>query len=275
MKTKNIIKSIFISLGTVFVFNKYISYKSNINNTFKKDNYKSFESIFGNIKYTEKGTGKPLLLIHNLSEGDNINEWNYITDYLSNENKVYSLNLLGCGNSNKDNIIYTNFMYSRLIADFIKKVIKDKSIIITSGNSNYIAVSTEIYEKGLIDKIIMINPAKPTTLNYNKIFIKLIKLPLIGTLIYNYKFSKRKMLKNLDKNYRIYEYINSKYDSIHYDKDKSKYLYASIVEGKTDINYENYLSRINLEIYSYIDNKHTYPHIEKPEKVFKYIKNYI
>ncbi len=275
MKAKKIIKSLFVSIGTMFAFNQYISITSGINNTFKKSSYKTFESIFGEIKYLELGEGKPLLLIHNLSEGDNINEWNYITEYLSKENKVFSLNLLGCGNSNKDNIIYTNYMYSRLISDFIKKIIKDKTIIITSGNSNYIAVSTEIYEQGLIDKIIMINPAKPTTINYNKLLIKIIKLPVIGTLIYNYKFSKIKMLKDLDKSYRIHEYMNSKYDSIHYDKDKSKYLYASIVEGKTDINYENYLSRIKLDIYSYIDNKHAYPHIEKPEKVYKFIKNYI
>lgn len=272
MKIKNILKTTTLSIGIAALFNKYLSYSSNLNNEFNKNKYEHYDSEFGNITYTKTGEGEKLLLIHNLSEGDNINEWNYIIKYLSNNFCVYTINLLGCGNSDKSNIIYTNFMYAKLIIDFIENIIKDKTIIITSGNSNYIAVSSELYKNGTIEKIIMINPSKPKTIDYNKIFTNIIKLPLIGTLVYYAKFSRRNMLKKVNTNYRLYEYLHSKYDSIHYDYGKSKYLYTSIVEGKLNIDIEKTLAKIDVKTYSYIDNNHIYPHIEEPEKVANFIK---
>ena len=83
------------------------------------DNY--FEWRFGNIYYTKKGTGSPILLIHDTLPGASGYEWSKIEDELAIDHTVYTVDLLGCGRSDKSSITYTNFVYVQMISDFIKK----------------------------------------------------------------------------------------------------------------------------------------------------------
>ena len=270
MNRNKILKLLTITTTALAVTNKTISILSNRNNCFNKNNYLNYESKFGNIKYRKSGTGTPILLIHNLSTGDNINEWNYILDYLSNNHTVYSLNLLGCGNSDKSNVIYTNFMYVKLINDFINEIICSKTDIVTSGTSNNIALTTALYNSNIINNIIMVNPCETPTTNFN-LLGKIINLPIIGTFIYNCMFTKKYCFKNTENNFRLYEYMNTYYDSIHYKNGNSKFLYTSIIQRKTYINYQHTIQNIKNETFTYLDNTHLYPHIETPEKVAKFI----
>ena len=84
------------------------------------DNY--FEWRFGNIYYTKKGTGSPILLIHDTLPGASGYEWSKIEDELAIDHTVYTVDLLGCGRSDKSSITYTNFVYVQMISDFIKKI---------------------------------------------------------------------------------------------------------------------------------------------------------
>lgn len=271
MSKKNIIKLIAGVTISMAAANKIVSILSNLNNSFSKDDYLNYESKFGNIKYRKSGTGTPLLLIHNLSVGDNIMEWDYIIEHLSEQHTVYSLNLAGCGNSDKNNIIYTNFMYVKLIIDFVNDIIKSKTDIVTSGNSNQIAVMAELYNSNVFNKIIMINPSTSSTVKHHNLIGHIINLPIIGTFIYNCIFNKKYCLKNTKGNYRLYNYMNSCYDSIHYKNSNSKFLYTSIKKGNTCINYRHAIRRIRKQTFTYIDNDHKYPLIETPQKVAKYI----
>ena len=95
------------------------------------DNY--FEWRFGNIYYTKKGTGSPILLIHDTLPGASGYEWSQIEDELAIDHTVYTVDLLGCGRSDKSSITYTNFVYVQMISDFIKKIIGQKTDVIASG----------------------------------------------------------------------------------------------------------------------------------------------
>ena len=97
------------------------------------DNY--FEWRFGNIYYTKKGTGSPILLIHDTLPGASGYEWSKIEDELAIDHTVYTVDLLGCGRSDKSSITYTNFVYVQMISDFIKKIIGQKTDVIASGFS--------------------------------------------------------------------------------------------------------------------------------------------
>ena len=57
----------------------------------------------GNIYYTKCGSGKPLLLIHDLHFASSGYEWESIREQLSRSYTVYTLDLLGCGRSEKPN----------------------------------------------------------------------------------------------------------------------------------------------------------------------------
>lgn len=81
----------------------------------------------------QKGTGSPILLIHDTLPGASGYEWSKIEDELAIDHTVYTVDLLGCGRSDKSSITYTNFVYVQMISDFIKKIIGQKTDVIASG----------------------------------------------------------------------------------------------------------------------------------------------
>ena len=135
-------KDSFIKLLTatgfaLFLSNKYIDNKSNnknkVHSTGEFFNYK-----YGEVYYNKFGSGDPILLIHDLNAMSSSYD-------LSENHTVYTIDLLGCGQSAKPNIIYTNFLYVEMLKDFIKSVVKEKAIIITSHNSGSITIALAVF----------------------------------------------------------------------------------------------------------------------------------
>ena len=89
-----------------------------------------YEWRFGKIRYTKKGSGTPLLLLHDLTVGSSGYEFHKIADQLSKNYEVYTIDLLGYGLSDKPNMTYTSFLYVQLLTDFVKTVIGKKTDII-------------------------------------------------------------------------------------------------------------------------------------------------
>ena len=52
---------------------------------------------FGNIHYTKEGSGKPILLIHDLSPASSGYEWKEFARRLAKDRTVYTIDLLGFG----------------------------------------------------------------------------------------------------------------------------------------------------------------------------------
>ena len=86
----------------------------------------------GRIYYTKTGSGAPLLLIHDLHPASSSYEWSRMMKKLEKTNTVYTIDLLGCGRSDKPNITYTNYLYVQLIDNFIKDVIKEKTDVVAT-----------------------------------------------------------------------------------------------------------------------------------------------
>ena len=109
---------------------------------------------------------------------------------LEKTNTVYTIDLLGCGRSDKPNITYTNYLYVQLIDNFIKDVIKEKADVVATGSSVSFTVMACNMEKNLFKKIILINPEEMSVLNRTPDKKKnvakfLLDLPVIGTFLYN------------------------------------------------------------------------------------------
>ena len=71
---------------------------------------------------------------------------------------VYTLDLLGCGRSEKPYLTYTNYLYVQLITDFIKNIIKDQPDVIATGESISFVTLAENMEHHLFKRIIAVNP---------------------------------------------------------------------------------------------------------------------
>lgn len=254
------------TLGIMHAANRLFNYLSTYENHFGQEEYKYYNWRFGKIAYKKKGSGSPLLLIHNLNVCSSSDEWNRIIDKLSDNYSVYSIDLLGCGCSDRPFFTYTNFLYVQLITDFIKDIIKEKTDVIVSGDSAPAVMMACANDDTIINRVIMINPQNIMKLAKNptkrSTMVKyLLCAPIIGTFIYNIKINK-KTLSDKFRNCYYYNQNNiSEHDiltcleSSHRDKAHSKYLYASQKSRYTNANIVCCLDKINNSIFIIVGNE--------------------
>lgn len=299
-----------LSVFIMHIINRIIYFTSTLDNLL--DNFEGhyYEWRFGKIFYTKKGSGKPILLIHDLNTMSSGYEWHKLENQLAKTNTVYVIDLLGCGRSHKPNMTYTNYLYVQMITDFIKHIIGEKTDIISSGLSSSFVLMACHNDNSIIDKIVMVSPASLTSLNKlptnnTRIIKMLINIPVIGTLVYNILFSKKKITSLLEKAYyydsnRLSDrLINIYYESAHSGKTSSKYLFSSIkgryinsnitlcLETLTNsifiINGDNKIENLNIAAEQYqdkvpsieiinIEKSLLVPHLEQPEEFFKQVQ---
>lgn len=117
-----------------------------------------YNSKYGKIRFIKKGRGKPVLLIHSLTSGGNLSEFNKQIELLSRDYRVYALDLLGYGNSDRPALSYSSYLYTELINDFIDDVIKEPTYIIASSESSVFAVMAREFNPENIEKLLLISP---------------------------------------------------------------------------------------------------------------------
>ena len=123
------------TLVSLFAINKVIGKIATSKDLLNTRNKEIFNWRFGDISYSVTGEGKPVLLIHNLKEDSSSIEWSQIIPELSLNHTVYTIDLLGCGLSDRPDMICTSFMYTQLVSDFVRDVIKKKTNIVVTGKS--------------------------------------------------------------------------------------------------------------------------------------------
>lgn len=250
-----------IALGMIHLVNKAIMASSSFYNIHSNsENHYFYKWKFGKIFYTKQGTGKPLLLIHDLQTGLSSYEWNQIEADFAKTHEVYTLDLLGCGKSEKPKITYTNFLYVQLLCDFVKNVIGRKTDVIASGYSGSFSIMACRNDEDLFRKILLVNPPDFKELNEipskNSALQKiLLEIPVIGTMIYNilmcrqnidHIFSEEMFFNpfRIDSNF-----LDVYYENAHADHCEGKYLYASRIGKYTNINIADCIRKTDHSIY--------------------------
>ena len=194
MNTKNkIMTCLMLSAGgavSLALLNKYIQFSATSRGLTREENSLCYKWRLGNIYYTKCGSGKPLLLIHDLHFASSGYEWESIREQLSHSYTVYTLDLLGCGRSEKPNLTYTNYLFVQLICDFIKSEIGHRTNILSTGDSAALSIMACSNSPELFDQIMLINPSSLTDCcqlpgKNAKLYKLLLDLPLAGTLIYH------------------------------------------------------------------------------------------
>lgn len=299
-----------LSVLIIHIVNRIIYFVSTLNDFLSGPEGHYYDWRFGKIFYTKKGSGKPILLIHDLNTAFSGYEWHELTERLSKTNTVYVIDLLGCGRSHKPDITYTNYLYVQMITDFIRHIIGRKTDVIASGLSSSFVLMACHNDDSIIDKVVMVSPHSLFALNRmpsgnTKIIKMLINIPVIGTLVYNILFSKKKLAASLERDY-FYDgskltddFVNICYESAHTRKTAAKYLFSSIkgryvncsvapVLNKLDnsifiITGDEEMEDINASAIQYqrlapsieiinIANTLLVPHLEQPEEFLKQIQ---
>ena len=100
-----------IATFIIHVINKIVAASAILKEMLDTDRRNYYKWRFGEVYYTKKGKGSPVLLIHDVLPGGSGYEWNKVEESLALEHTVYTIDLLGCGRSEKPGITYTNFVY--------------------------------------------------------------------------------------------------------------------------------------------------------------------
>ncbi|XP_076895618.1 uncharacterized protein LOC143548298 [Bidens hawaiensis] len=98
---------------------------------FKNDGYKFWTWRGHKIHYVEEGEGFPIVLIHGF--GASAFHWRYNIPELAKKYKVYAVDLLGFGWSEKALVDYDALVWRDQVADFLKEIVKEPTILV--GNS--------------------------------------------------------------------------------------------------------------------------------------------
>ena len=227
------------SLGGLFLINRTISAGGTVKNILKPDSGSYFHSCQGNVFYRVDGTGEqPLLLIHDANVYSSGYEWNNLVDQLGKRYRVYTMDLLGCGRSDKPGIEYTNYLYVQLISDFIREVIGESTVLSAAGLSSSFAVMAAHVHPDQIKELKLINPVSLKQLSRipginSKCIRILLSLPVVGTSIYHILCSRQNLEYNRDEKdfynpFRVTKkLIDASYEASHIGNGQGKYFQAS------------------------------------------------
>ena len=232
---------------------------------------------FGNIFYTKQGSGAPILLVHDLTPIGNLAEWDSIVTKLSKNHTVYTLDLLGCGLSDKPKMTYTNFLYVQLITDFVENIIGQKTNVIASGLSGSFIVMACANDENIFDKVMLVSPEDIGSLSQiptrtSKIAKWLLELPLVGTLVYNALTSKSSIELLFTEKYLHNPFdlkqstIDIHHEAAHTRSGGGKYLLSSIIGKYIHFNISHGLKSINNSVFI-ITGEH---HAECDEIIARY-----
>lgn len=238
MGKHKLLKLTLTSAAALYGINAWIDKTASNKNVLNETQGDFYHWKYGDIFYTVQGTGSPLLLIHNVDFLSSHDEWSKLVKKLSKEHQVYTLDLIGCGQSEKPNLTYTNYLYVQLVTDFVKEIIQCTPSVITSGDSSSFVIMANHMNPELFHQVILINPSdvektsmEPSRKNMIEKYI--LFSPLIGTTLYNY-YTSEEHIRNIILQKYLYQttgdfkkLIDTCYQSAHSDKSKGRFLYAS------------------------------------------------
>ena len=211
------------------------------------------------VFYRTKGQGSPVILVHELHPASSGFEWNYIEEELSKHFTLYMIDLPGCGRSDKPDILFTSFMYVKLLRDFIDEMELDHPYLVTSNSSASIGLMLDVDAPNLISAMVMINPTAPEILAeaptpITRMGKRFLDLPLIGPFIYNIYISKSRIDLSFSEQY-LYnpfhdndELVNAFFESAHLGEGNGNHFAASYVGRFLNVNVDKVSPKVTTPV---------------------------
>ncbi|HEY9611829.1 alpha/beta fold hydrolase [Allocoleopsis sp.] len=163
------------------------------------------------IQYTLMGTGKPLVLIHGF--GASIGHWRKNIPVLAEAGyRVFAIDLLGFGGSDKPPLNYTLELWQQLLKDFWDTHIQEPTVFIGNSIGALLSLMTATNYPEIAAGAVLINCAgglnhRPDELNLPLrlvmgLFTKLVSSKLVGVLLFNLIRDKSRIRRTLTQVYR-------------------------------------------------------------------------
>jgi pimeloyl-ACP methyl ester carboxylesterase len=247
------------TLGALTLFNKITESQAGELDTALKGEERRYPWKYGDVFYQVKGNreSKPLLLIHGFGPGASSFEWRKNVDALSEQFRVYVIDLLGFGLSDRPSIDYTAETFTDLIGDFLREVIARPTVVVAHGLTSAYVIANAYRRPQLFERLVLIAPPSnileeslpgpiPNALKYA------LRIPVIGQFLYNILTSRRAIEGYYDRQGyhnpglitdELVEYV---FSSAH--QSNSRFPAASLLSGNLTMDVYEALARLQMPV---------------------------
>lgn len=154
------------------------------------------------IAYTVHGEGPPVLLVHAAGLWNWSFEWRRNVHALARRHRVFTIDLLGYGRSDRPAIAYSARLYLALLGDFARRVVASPVALVGAGLSGAYAVEVAAADPARFPLLVLVVPpglsqlrARPTTVDGAG--RRLVATPLIGTAAFNSRVTRSALVRAL------------------------------------------------------------------------------
>jgi pimeloyl-ACP methyl ester carboxylesterase len=142
------------------------------------------------IAYTVRGSGRPLLLVHGIHAAASSYEWRHNFEHLAGRFRVYAVDLLGFGLSDRPARQYDAETYVALLLEFVRDVFDEPVAIVASSLSGAYAVAAAHRSPQNVAALVLVCPTGLTRLNEPPSPLEAISggalsAPIVGQSLYN------------------------------------------------------------------------------------------
>ncbi|CAM0944914.1 unnamed protein product [Alopecurus aequalis] len=124
---------------------------------YKADGYSFWTWKGRKIHYVEQGSGQPIVLIHGF--GASAFHWRYNIPELAKKYKVYAVDLLGFGWSEKALVEYDATIWMEQVSDFLREVVQSPSVLVGNSLGGFTTLFTATEVPELVRGIVLLNSA--------------------------------------------------------------------------------------------------------------------
>ena len=180
------------ALGMLAAVNKFTESQAGALDTVLTGEERKYPWKYGDVFYQVKGdrNAKPLLLIHAIAPGASSFEWRKNADALAEQFRVYTVDLLGFGLSDRPAIDYTAEDFADLISDFVREVIHKPTIVVAHGLSSAYVIANAYRHPEFFERLVLVTPPEAilqeTSSGPASAALKFVlRTPIVGQFIYS------------------------------------------------------------------------------------------
>lgn len=152
----------------------------------------------GRVFYTVEGEGEPLVLVHRPSWAAASVEWRRVFPLLAAQRRVYALDLLGFGLSDRPALRYEPNLYIDLLADFLPAVAGRPATLVATGLSAAYAIEVAARAPQHVTRLVLVSPTWGLRRRFGLALGALLRVPLVGTSAFNILASRRLLRHHLE-----------------------------------------------------------------------------
>ncbi|KAG6549798.1 hypothetical protein Mapa_008779 [Marchantia paleacea] len=125
---------------------------------FKSDGYNFWKWRDHKVHYVVQGEGRPIVLIHGF--GASVYHWRYnIPELAKNGFKVYAMDLMGFGWTEKALVDYNSTLWRDQVADFVREVVKEPAVLVGNSIGGLTVLLTAATKPDLVSGLALLNPS--------------------------------------------------------------------------------------------------------------------